>query len=156
MKKIFVTLAIILGVTAAVVAQPRAIGARLGGDMDFSYQHSLGDNMLDLSAGIGIGHSSLAFGVAGAYDWLFPINSWDYAGDWTFYAGPAAGVFVRTNIGKNFPLEVCVGGQVGIEYAFDFPLNLSIDYRPLLNILGFTSGYWGHWGGLALGVRYRF
>ena len=39
--------------TAAVVAQPRAIGVNLGYGVDLSYQHGFGDaNMLDVSVNI--------------------------------------------------------------------------------------------------------
>ncbi|MDR2980482.1 MAG: hypothetical protein LBV02_08625 [Bacteroidales bacterium] len=158
MKKILVTISIVLCTTVVAVAQPRAIGARLGGDVEFSYQHSVGSsNMLDLSAGLGLGVGYFQFGVTGMYDWLFPINSWSYAGEWTWYAGPGVGVGFRSYILENlFPLAVNVGGQIGIEYAFDFPLNLSLDYRPMINLLGFGNGYWGNLTGIALGVRYRF
>ena len=47
MKKVFFSLMIIFAMVTAVVAQPRAIGARLGGNLEFSYQHSFAqDNMV--------------------------------------------------------------------------------------------------------------
>ena len=46
-----------------------------------------------------------------------------------------------------------VDGIIGIEYTFDFPLNISLDYKPSFNILGY-SGFWGD--ELALSVRYVF
>lgn len=158
MKKILATLAIILSVMTAAIAQPRAVGARLGGDVEVSYQHTVGyNNMLDLSAGIGFGKYSF-IGVTGMYDWLFPINQWNYAGNWTFYAGPGVGLYGRVYSDGGSTFALSIGGQAGIEYAFDFPLNLSIDWRPMINLLGLGSdlGGWGHLSGISLGVRYRF
>jgi hypothetical protein len=41
--------------------------------------------------------------------------------------------------------------QVGINYDFEeFPLNLSLDFRPALNLFG----HQGFWHGVALSVRY--
>ena len=137
MKRLVAILSIVLCVITTATAQPRAIGGRIGGDIDFSYQHALGSrNMLDLSAGVGFGNY-FSIGVAGAYDWLFPIKGWNHPGAWTFYAGPAAGLYVNTS-GK-IPIGINIGGQVGIEYTFEFPLNISLDYRPLINILGFVG-----------------
>lgn len=136
MKKFLVTLSIVLCTVAVATAQPRAIGARLGGDIDFSYQHSLGDNMLDLSAGLGLGKGFMSFGVAGAYDWIFPLSGWQYDGDWNFYVGPGLGLHIMT---ESPVFALSIGGQVGIEYAFEIPLNLSLDYRPMINLLGFGS-----------------
>jgi hypothetical protein len=42
MKKIIVIAALMLGFAVAAVAQPRAIGGRLGNGAEVSYQHSLG------------------------------------------------------------------------------------------------------------------
>lgn len=41
--------------------------------------------------------------------------------------------------------------QVGINYYFqEFPLNLSLDFRPAFNLIGHR----GYWNGVALSVRY--
>jgi hypothetical protein len=43
--------------------------------------------------------------------------------------------------------------QVGINYYFkEFPLNLSLDFRPAFNLIG----HQGYWHGVALSVRYVF
>ena len=47
MKKILLTVALILGFSIAASAQPRAIGAKFGWGLDLSYQHSFGTNFLE-------------------------------------------------------------------------------------------------------------
>ena len=47
MKKILLTAALILGLSFAASAQPRAIGAKFGWGLDLSYQHSFGTNFLE-------------------------------------------------------------------------------------------------------------
>jgi hypothetical protein len=49
--------------------------------------------------------------------------------------------------------DVAVAGEIGLEYTFEFPLQLSVDIRPqigLLNGLKFSGFY------PAFGIRYRF
>ena len=141
----------------AAYAQPRAIGVRLGGDADFSYQHSLGEkNMLDVTAGFGwMGYYGANVSVM--YDWVFDIQ-----GGWKWYVGPGGGVgFGWGPVYKDndlFPLRVNVGAQIGVEYQFKIPLNLSLDWRPMVNCLGFGHPGLNHivsWGP-GLGIRYRF
>ncbi len=156
MKKLLLLAILFAGLSITAMAQPRAIGARLGGDVDFSYQHQLGDNMLDCTAGMFIGYNYWGVGVAVMYDWIFPINSWQKRGTWNWYVGPGGGVGFVPVIGFGIPVSLSVGGQIGVEYQFEIPLNLSLDYRPMVNVLGFGNGTWGSFYGIALGVRYRF
>ena len=156
MKKLALILALVMGIAISIEAQPRAIGARLGGNTEFSYQHQLGSsNMLDATAGLTFGWNWMSISATAVYDWIFPINSWSYAGEWNWYAGPGAGIGFLFGEYK-IPVALNIGGQIGIEYQFDFPLTLSVDYRPMLNILGFGDKCWNNFFGAALGVRYRF
>lgn len=140
-----------------VDAQPRAIGIRGGYGVDFSYQHGLGSNMLDLEVGLA-GFNGLQ--VACTYDWIFPINSWTYAGSWNWYAGVGGAVgFSWYNNWAN----IGVAGRIGVEYNFDFPLQLSLDWRPVVGpYIGLNGGgagfnpYGLYEGGIALGIRYKF
>ena len=156
-RKIIVAIVILCGSVAVMNAQPRAIGGRIGGNVEFSYQHQLGKNMIDGTLGLGIAPSYTYLNATAMYDWIFPISSWKEKGEWNFYAGLGGGLgFVfRENVDVPFCLNF--GGQVGIEYQFWFPLNLSLDYRPMINVLGFGDDiWWGSFFSLALGVRYRF
>ncbi|MDD3480396.1 MAG: hypothetical protein PHI42_08455 [Paludibacteraceae bacterium] len=155
MKKLLVLVALIAMSAVAVNAQKRAIGARLGNGLEFSYQHNMGEkNMLEIDAGL---PAFVGIEAAATYDWIFPISSWKEAGSWNWYAGVGAGAgwywWGWAYAG--------IAGRLGIEYNFDFPLNLSLDWRPLIGPefgaghIGFNS-YGLYQGGIALGVRYRF
>ena len=155
MKKLVVLLVVITTTCSIAMAQPRAIGVRLGYGAEASYQHSLGDNMLQADLGL-FGW----WGVEGAvtYNWIFPINSWQKKGTWNWYAGVGGGGGFSW-WGYGF---VGAAGMIGVEYNFDFPLQLSVDYRPIIGPsffygggVGFhTMGLWA--GSIALGVRYKF
>ena len=50
MKKIFIIAVMAIVSVAYAAAQPRAIGANLGGGLGFSYEHGFGEkNMLDVA-----------------------------------------------------------------------------------------------------------
>lgn len=159
MKKLIILTTLLVGMAAGLNAQSRAIGARIGGNVEFSYQHQLGGNMLDCSAGLGFGYHHFGINATVMYDWVFPINSWNHSGAWNWYVGPGGGlgVLIATqNNNLSIPVALNIGGQIGIEYQFEFPLNLSLDYRPMINVLGFGDSTWSNLYGIALGVRYRF
>ena len=44
-------------------------------------------------------------------------------------------------------------GQIGLEYEFDFPLQLTLDVRPGFDVLHASDGFVYSY---AFGVRYRF
>ena len=163
-KYLFVAL---LAVTSiAAYAQPRAIGANLGSNIGFSYQHSFGEsNMLDVAAYVPfLGAGSNAWGIGGivTYDWIDPFNApvpWNNKGEWHWYmgVGGAGGVY-------NFSPAIWhagVAGHIGIEYDFWFPMQLSLDWRPNIGVVGASGvgvGYntTGLYDGITIGIRYKF
>ena len=161
MKKSLLLIAILAFVgTAAVVAQPRAIGVNLGYGIDVSYQHALGEkNMIDLAVNIPEFHG---IGATATYDWINPFGTaipWYNKGDWNWYLGVGAGVGVYD---FHFPeWYVGVVGHIGIEYNFWFPLQLSVDWRPNIGLTGIDDAFGFNTSGLyrtgfSLGVRYLF
>lgn len=61
-----------------------------------------------------------------------------------------------TNWGNHGEKYTVVGidGILGLEYSFrEVPINLSIDWKPALNLVGYT-GFWGDGG--AFSIRYIF
>ena len=95
MKKIIVIAAFMLGFAFAAVAQPRAIGGRLGNGAEVSYQHTLGQNFLEIDGGAGLdiynaGHFNL--GATGIYNIMIAQPQWTDQGELGFYAGPGAGL----------------------------------------------------------------
>ncbi len=159
MKKLVFTIAIMLGFTVCVVAQPRSIGGRIGYGFDAAYQHSVGDNRISLEVGLP-GFSGIE--AAATYDWVFPINSWDNAGSWNWYAGVGAGVGYRWYYSTyvNPDISVGVAGRIGVEYNFEFPLTLSVDWRPIIgprfDLDGGTYFYTYGLYGFGVSARYRF
>ena len=95
--------------------------------------------------------------AAATYDWIFPINSWQEQGSWNWYAGVGAGLgMYGFNDITGF---VGVAGRIGVEYNFWFPMNISLDWRPVIgphfNSAGAGFNTLGI-GGIALSVRYLF
>ncbi|MBO7647346.1 MAG: hypothetical protein J6S56_04525 [Bacteroidales bacterium] len=163
MKKIIVSLILICTMAGVSMAQPRAIGARLGGNVEFSYQHDLagGAMFVELTAGASNYWSPWgSVGVASMFDWVWGIG----ASNWNWYVGP--GVGVGFNYGAYWrehdylPVTLAFGAQLGIEYQFSIPLNISLDWRPMVNVLGFVRGHefpiYNNFYSVALGLRYRF
>ena len=154
MKKIILTAALVLGFAAAASAQPRAIGVRLGNGGEISYQHTLGNNFLEVDGGLGLGFDGVFnVGATGIYNFMIAQPSWTSRGTWGFYAGPGAGVGLALGDVNYFALSAA--GMVGLEYTFDFPLQLSLDFRQHIG-LGFGgNGIW-YPSSVGLSIRYRF
>lgn len=160
MKKLGLLVLLMVAMATAAFAQPRAIGARLGYGAEVSYQHLVSEtNMVNIDLGLP-GFNGLE--AAATYDWINPGGldiPWEHKGDWNWYAGVGAGAgFYGFHYLTGF---VGAAGRIGVEYNFWFPLQLSLDWRPLVGAYfneygaGFnTSGLWH--GGIALGVRYVF
>ena len=183
MKNLITTIAIICATVVAVMAQPRAIGARLGYNFEVSYQHTLTSAMLEVDAGFSpfLHQKGIMYDEDGtsyvmnyhygraqlmvAYDWLM-----DIVPNLNWYVGITAGVSWGYGEFFNTPhynkdgklityrrLGLPVGGQIGIEYNFNIPLNLSVDWRPAVNVFGLRQGdLVPNLFNFALGVRYRF
>lgn len=191
MKKLFLAAMLVMASVAMVMAQPRAIGGRLGYGVEFSYEHQLGQNMLSIDAGFpGLFISGIGIEAAATYDWINPFGTaipWDERGEWNWYMGVGAGVGAYFDLvggwhGNDYAIRhwnnrifVGAAGRVGIEYNFWFPLQLSVDWRPIIgpefghNVVRDTKGnaissdpYVDfcldglYMGGIALGVRYKF
>lgn len=114
-----------------------------------------GDFALDGIVGLGQFsriHANVSFGGNGATD--FGVDAiWDFiyrplggeAFQWYLGAGPFLG------FGDIFSLGVA--GEIGLQYNFNFPMSLSIDYRPAFRLVEDTDF---DAGGFGLNVRYRF
>ena len=165
MKKSLLLIAILAFVgTAAAFAQPRAIGVNVGYGIDLSYQHSLGEaNMIDLSVNIPLFDG---IGAQATYDWVNPFGTaipWNEKGEWNWSLGVGAGAglygFDAMAAGLCFWYVGAVG-HVGVSYDFWFPLQLSVDWRPNIGVVGFADGCGfnkdGLYSGITLGVRYLF
>ena len=149
MKKILTIAVLALGLSLAAAAQPRAIGARMGWGFEASYQHTMkGADFLEADLGL----FTYALNGAVVYNFMIAQPAWTDRGEWGFYAGPGAAVGLNVIGDSSFNLSAA--GQVGLEYTFWFPLQLSFDIRAQL---GYAFGHAFYFGiGPALSVRYRF
>jgi hypothetical protein len=149
MKKTILIVALLVGFVASGIAQSRAIGIRGLNIAEISYQHSLGNsNMLQIDGGLYGLNNNVGIQATAIYNWLFPID-WDYEGSWNWYIGPGASAGI-----KNDGIFVGVSGMAGIEYNFWFPLQLSVDCRPIIPFLGTKPFVFNHM--YAIGARYKF
>ena len=180
MKKILLIAVMAIACVAFVNAQPRAIGVRLGGFDGVSYQHGFGEsNMLEVEAGWGL-NGCLNAGVAGwhgynfqaavTYDWIDPFGAkfnWDKKGEWHWYLGVGGAGGYGWHVsswawGYGASGFGCVGaaGRCGVEYDFWFPLQLSIDFRPVIGAAfdaNSAYAYWDIWASaFGLSARYKF
>ncbi|HET8886629.1 MAG TPA: hypothetical protein VFM70_09795 [Salinimicrobium sp.] len=137
-----------------------AIGLRLGDNDGFgteiSYQRGLSENnRLELDLGWRSSDHIDAFRLTGLYQWV-----WNIEGGFNWYLGAGAGIgsvsYDESHFGNDHDNDNFFGlvaGDVGIEYNFDFPLLLSLDFRPEIGFndynddLGFDIGF---------GIRYQF
>ena len=158
-------------------AQPRSIGTLVGATgAKVSYQQSLNaDQFISIDAGVDLGYNvsgHLGAKVTGAYNFIWARPKWTTKGSWNIYAGPGIsagwvedrGVIKigeeRANtFSKGFMIAAV--GQVGIEYNFSFPLQLSLEVRPSIgihmiekSISFYDNGFLGFIP--ALGIRYNF
>lgn len=140
--------------TATLFAQSseKAIGVRFGSGGEVSYQHPLGaTNRIEFDLGL----SPQSFGLNGIYHWVNDLSDWTEGMAW--YYGPGATVGF-SNTTAQFPtskLALGVVGQIGLEYKFDFPLQLSVDYRPTFYLVR-PAGSGGYYTDICLSARYRF
>ncbi len=152
MKRIIAIAALALGLSVAAVAQPKAIGGRFGyTGLEVSYEHYAGSpNFLEFEVGTTITdlvNDSFGFQATAMYNFVFAQPNWTSRGDWEWYAGPGitTGWLGDTVVYNNKELGVKekvwdqgfmlgLAAQVGLSYTFWFPLQLSVDIRPVFGM----------------------
>lgn len=160
MKKLTLLFLLLLGFTmqAQEIAK-NALGLRLGGadgiGFEISYQRALGsNNRLEADLGWRDNDHFEGFQLTGLYQWVWQIEQ-----RFNWYAGVGGGFGDREHDhhhngnhdhDDDEGVYVFVAGVVGIEYSFDIPLMLSLDFRP-----GIGSKHYDGYD-LALGIRYQF
>ena len=101
----------------------------------------MGDsNRLEID--LGLANEFTNFKATGLYQWV-----WNLEDKFNWYAGVGGGIVSAGETG------IYGSGVVGIEYNFDAPILLSIDYRPEIGIAGGLNGLNSD---VALSVRYQF
>lgn len=158
MKKLILLSLIVIGFTFSANSQniaDNALGLRLGGGNGFgtevSYQRALGgNNRLELDLGWRSGNDFDGFKLVGLYQWVWALD-----GDFNWYAGVGGGLGSYDNDRNDSRNETfaVAAGNIGIEYDFDIPLMISLDFRPELGFGNFNDDLNFD---IALGIRYQF
>ncbi|MDP2160152.1 MAG: hypothetical protein Q8K02_06700 [Flavobacterium sp.] len=161
MKKLIFTAVAIFGFAMFSNAQEiskNALGLRLGDNDGFggeiSYQRALGsNNRLELDLGWRNSNNVDAFKLIGLYQWV-----WNIDGGFNWYAGVGGGVGSWNNKRADVNGSYAVlAGDIGIEYNFDIPLLLSLDFRPEFYVGGNDDFRRNNFGpDIALGIRFQF
>ncbi|WP_395059440.1 hypothetical protein [Flavobacterium sp.] len=161
-KKTILVATMLIGLAFSSQAQSiskNAIGLRLGDNDGFggevSYQRKLAtNNRLELDLGWRNSNDVDAIKLAALYQWI-----WNIDGGFNWYAGVGGGAGTwrhdRYEINDNGAFGF-VAGDIGIEYDFDFPLQLSLDFRPEIYFNSDTFRENNFGPDVALGVRYKF
>lgn len=186
MKKLFITVLMLTGFAFSSQAQQKnAIGIRLGDNSGFggevSFQTAVSKkNRIELDLGFrnegnvyyggygngyygGKGYAHNDVKLVGIYQWVFDIKN-----GFKWYIGPGVGVGIYSskyyykdgyyyNETKNGAFGV-IAGDVGVEYNFKFPLQLSFDIRPEIYLSpDYIDARDNSFGpDLGLSARYRF
>lgn len=171
MKKLFITAILFLGFAFSAQSQnisKNALGLRLGDNDGFggelSYQRKLsGKNRLELDLGWrnrgnyynGYGDNT-GIKLAGLYQWV-----WNIDGDFNWYAGLGGGLGnesfdykINNVVYSDSYTYGFLAGNIGIEYDFDIPLLISLDFRPEFYLSDSVAR--GYGSDIGLGIRYQF
>jgi hypothetical protein len=174
MKRLIVMALIFSSGAVSVNAQEireNAIGLRLGENDGFggevTYQRALKEsNRLEFDLGWRDSGRFDAVKAIGLYQWV-----WNIQDNFNWYAGPGVGIGAwrfddngyNYHNGDHYSTNgsfAVLTGDIGIEYLFDIPLQLSLDFRPefyLGDKRGDFDGNYNNFGpDLALGVRFTF
>jgi hypothetical protein len=167
MKRLLLSAFMLVAVAFSAEAQDKknAIGLRLGDNDGFggevSYQRWLDtNNRLEFDLGWRDSRYYDAVKLAALYQWV-----WNIDGGFNWYAGVGGGLGTWEYDRDDLPgwydgdddsgTFAFVAGDIGIEYNFPFPLQLSLDFRPELYFGDdFREENFGP--DIALGVRFRF
>lgn len=156
MKKILLTLIVMLGIGLSAQAQDYSTGIGFRGGLanGVTIKHFIGNTTA--LEGILLTRWS-GFSVTGLYE----LHKQDAFGvdrlNWYYGAGAHLGLYdgANTTWGDNQNYVIIgIDGILGIEYNFEeIPINISVDWKPALNLIGY-SGFWADGG--ALSIRYIF
>lgn len=163
MKKLILSAFMLAGMAFSAQAQEiskNALGLRLGDNDGFggeiSYQRGLSsNNRLEVDLGWRDSNNVDAIKLTGLYQWV-----WNIEGGFNWYAGVGGGLGSWSY--EEGPFDESgtfffVAGDIGIEYKFDIPLQLSLDFRPELYVNNddyFRDDSFGP--DIALGIRFTF
>ncbi|MFC5045686.1 hypothetical protein ACFSTE_19210 [Aquimarina hainanensis] len=109
-----------------------SLGIRLSGGTDLwtevSYQKSTTQsNRIQADIGIQNKNAFDTFKLNGTYHWIFNLPN-----NFAWYVGPGAGITFVDHSVLDIDTDVFLffNGDLGIEYYFDFPIQLAANFKP--------------------------
>ena len=85
------------------------------------------------------------FALGGYFDWMFGLS--DGPNGLAFYPGVGPELYFGND------LDLGIAGNFGVEYSFDFPLTIGLDWRPGFMV---TDSFRWYDGNLGILARFRF
>lgn len=160
MKKVVMVIGLIVAVGFQAQAQSiseHALGLRFGGNNGYgaevSYQRALGENnRLEIDLGWRNDKHFDAFKLTGLYQWV-----WNIEGGFNWYVGLGGGVgsvdYNDNRYDDDNEVFLFGAGNIGIEYNFDIPLLISLDFRPEIGSGNYNNDLDFD---IAIALRYQF
>lgn len=159
-KKLIIACFICLGISKMSAQESLStnnIGLRFsyndGVGPEVSYQRLLGDNnRLEVDLGWRQSKHYDTFKLTGLYQWI-----WNIEGGFYWYAGAGASLGSwRHDYGNRSDSGaiVALDGNIGVEYNFDFPLQVFVDFRPEIYLTDYHDNNFGP--DFGLGARFKF
>lgn len=128
------------------MSQTNRIEADLGASFGYRMKHYPGP-----LGGYDAAQSYYVTTATGAYHWQFNIIK-----GLGWFIGPAAQIGLGADRDHDFYLRLAAGAQAGVQYKFDFPLQVSLDVRPMVDFVHLNDPKSLFDFGVAAGVRYCF
>ncbi len=157
MKTFYLSLVFFLAFANVSLAQnisDNAIGLRFGSShglgSEISYQRKLSKiNRLEGNLGWSNSSDYNAYKITGIYQWV-----WNIEDNFNWYAGVGAGIENWNSKNNDSDSFLYASGNVGIEYEFDIPLLLSLDFRPEIGKNNYYNDTFN--SNVALAIKYLF
>ena len=172
MKKIVLALVAVVMLGSTAFSQV-SLGGRFYGGLNSGAEVSLlydmsQTNRIEADLGVGYGvvtahyhdallgdytadHVVYLATASGSYQWMFNIIK-----GFGWFVGPAAQFGIGTHPNNDLYARLGIGAQGGVEYKFDFPLQVSLDVRPMIDLFHLADPHGLFHLGVAAGVRDRF
>lgn len=140
----------------------RNVGLRLGGNTELSLQSGFGTGFrIDVSLGMGFDkQKDSAFSTSINFIFMY-LYAYNFAGGWFVYGGGGGGVESDIKTFKEKDLDLTdilyfkFAINVGLEYQFDDPFAVFVEYRPELALKIERKPIFQLLG-VSVGVRYLF
>ncbi len=140
------------GVTFGQEIATNAVGLRFasqnGLGTELSFQRKItSENRVELDLGWQSEREQNIFKLSGIYQWVFALEN-----NFQYFLGAGASIG-NSSFQDNNNTFVSASGDVGIEYIFNFPLQISLDFRPEIAFGNQKNGFGPNF---ALSFRYLY